>query len=888
MPEPDRLFRDAAFRIPVYSKSVPLASGSDAPTLARLEQLKSLLRSAAQSGLSALGPMSLRGNLAPSIGLATPRLPALLGEARPFQSAHVSVPGAPQALVRAGGVARVVEAAPLAPAERTPTARSLVELGTAYWAATSIDISDGTVVVLQTPVRALVIIAERVTFGRGVTFTWERPPATQLPRKPDKPPKPLAAPTATDNDPPPGAPGLPGVPGDPAGVHFTATDGPEVEIWALELSGQPSFDLRGQDGVPGTPGGDGGDGGDGAPGRPDAVDTFGFCKRGPGNGGDGGPGGRAGEGGRGGDGGAGGRLTLYVPEQALVAFAAGMSINVDGGSPGAGGIPGIPGAGGDGGARGDNSHGCNPATPRNAGRAGAQGTPGTAGAPGREGAQREGAVSLHPIDRAQFLAELEKPSISTVSPDPVAVGQRITISGALLARTDRVVVGGVACETQFLDQATLQCTVPAVGGGPQVVQLTRPDGTTSNRASVYVRPVLGQSQPVTRAVPGTTVRLAGTGFAPGMHVQVNGQDMPQVKVLDTRTVEFALVRPASVVQNASGEAVTVRVVLADAGKWSASNAIPFTLDTFRMLVFGDSIAWGQGLEEANKFHSLIEAEVRRRHGEIGVYKDVRAHSGASLMPLRSDTAWQTRLPGEVPTFYPTVREQVLEFESVPGAKNDVDLILLDGGINDVGVPTILWPATSSDAIVSKVEQFCHTAMLALLIELGRAFPKARIVVTGYYQVISEQSDLALLDVFMCALGFDLASVPGAIVGALATTGIRKLVSDNCALFAREANRRLALAVAEANAGIPAAPPRVFFADPGFTPANAALAPEALVYGIHADLSPEDPASVAGPRASACDAAGSSNTSVPECKRASVGHPNDRGARAYASAIAAQL
>jgi hypothetical protein len=100
------------------------------------------------------------------------------------------------------------------------------------------------------------------------------------------------------------------------------------------------------------PGVMGGDGGDGAPGKPDAMDSLGFCKSGPGDGGDGGPGGRAGDGGPGGDGGAGGKFTLYSPEPVLDSLAASMSVNLDGGSPGAGGVPGVPGAGGAGGPRG--------------------------------------------------------------------------------------------------------------------------------------------------------------------------------------------------------------------------------------------------------------------------------------------------------------------------------------------------------------------------------------------------------------------------------------------------------------------------------------------------------------------------------------------------------
>jgi len=97
--------------------------------------------------------------------------------------------------------------------------------------------------------------------------------------------------------------------------------------------------------------------------------------------------------------------------------------------------------------------------------------------------------------------------------------------------------------------------------------------------------------------------------------------------------------------------------------------------------------------------------------------------------------------------------------------------------------------------------------------------------------------------------------------------------------------QLKLAVHEANLALgPGKPPRIFFADPKFGPENAALAPNSYQYGIHADSSPEDPTSIAGPRAAACEIAGSAKTNVAICKRASVGHRNAKGAKAYADAI----
>jgi hypothetical protein len=289
---------------------------------------------------------------------------------------------------------------------------------------------------------------------------------------------------------------------------------------------------------------------------------------------------------------------------------------------------------------------------------------------------------------------------------------------------------------------------------------------------------------------------------------------------------------------------------------------------------------------------LVEQTVRQRHGDIGVYKTVRAHSGAKIAaklvtPIQrlGGTAFQQRLNGEVPTDFPLITDQVLEFENAPDASDDMDLVLLDGGINDIGVLNILSPATSAAELGAAIATSCHDNMLALLNELTGKFKNAKIIVTGYYQIISDRSDLAVLDVFMVALGLDLALINGAIIAGIATPFIRDKISGNCALFASEANRQLQVAVNEANAALGAGvAPRVFFADPKFGAANAALAPDSFVYGIHVDLSPDDPASVAGPRATACDAAGSAQTNVLECKRASMGHPNPRGAQAYANAI----
>jgi len=74
----------------------------------------------------------------------------------------------------------------------------------------------------------------------------------------------------------------------------------------------------------------------------------------------------------------------------------------------------------------------------------------------------------------------------------------------------------------------------------------------------------------------------------------------------------------------------------------------------------------------------------------------------------------------------------------------------------------------------------------------------------------------------------------------------------------------------------------------FTATNAALASNPWLFGIHADLtvSPEDP--MAAERHQACDLFETDIFQREGCYRASAGHPNQRGAEAYADAILAAL
>ena len=884
-------------------------SGDDR-TLTRLHYHKALLESLGITDLSTLGTLPISGPVVPQPGLTVPSATTfgpdtpVQGVLRPVLNGAVTTEAGLE-LETVGGTARLVAVTAESLTRLSPTLRmsdpylraadpldielpaveleavvtapeqaeAVIPIDTAYWVATWVDLAADTTVIFKQPCRYLTIICEKLTVGANVAFTWEKPPLPVPPTlaKPAKKPK---APTPDGLW---GVTGEAGTDGVPGGAGARGLDAPELEIWLLELTGAPSFVFNGQNGGSGGRGQSGGDGGDGSNGRPELYDFFGFCKSGPGNGGDGGPGGKGGDGGAGGAGGHGGRLSFYAPQAVLSTYTSRFFVTVDGGAGGAGGASGTPGAGGAGGQVGYFSR-CEPkSSPRTGGNPGAQGAAGAQGSAGYPGDYYLDGIGFYPITTDQFREALTRPAITSLSPSRASEGQQITVAGQRFSQGATVMVDGVAAATTVVSDTLMTFTVPAVPGGQRVVQVKQADGTLSSRATLYVLPVVTSAEQGGRIRPGTTVTLLGTGFAPGGQVRVNDQSMPDYAFVDANHVTFTLVRPAVVERNAAGETVTVTLVLPDG---TAANGMPLVLDTFRMLIVGDSIQWGQGLQDDQKFHTLVQAAVQAGQGNIGVYKEVLAHSGATI-----GVGDQTALPaiyGEVPSSYPTILQQVDAFDDQP---KTIDLILTDGGINDVSVMQIVSPNTKPEAISALVERHCHVGMRRLLDKLTTRFPNAQIVVTGYYPIVSRASDITLLKALLIAFGLSTRGLVGAATGAVLAEDVKRRVVANCRLFADQANAKLRAAVDETNAARGGSA-RVFFAPPRFGEKNSALAPENWLWGVNADSSPQDNL-VAGIRLRYCKA-NKTRSDLLWCSRASAGHPNPRGAQEYARAITAAL
>jgi hypothetical protein len=272
---------------------------------------------------------------------------------------------------------------------------------------------------------------------------------------------------------------------------------------------------------------------------------------------------------------------------------------------------------------------------------------------------------------------------------------------------------------------------------------------------------------------------------------------------------------------------------------------------------------------------LVQQALLPKHPE-GVTIESLAHSGAVI---GANGATGSPQPGEVPAPRLSIIEQCDGYSNSP---ETVDLVLMDGGINDVGVATILNPLALIPSLDARVTHACHDGMLLLLRKVKAKFSKVtcKILVTGYYPILSAMSDPVGITRLLALYGI---AVPKFLDSDL---DFINPVIARCEAFFRDSTQELIRAVADA------ADARIAFVPSGFTDANAVFVPgSSLLWGLELtnDLDPQDP--VAAARHPLCDAAHPDPLQVLDreiCYRASAGHPNVEGALQFNKQILANL
>lgn len=296
-----------------------------------------------------------------------------------------------------------------------------------------------------------------------------------------------------------------------------------------------------------------------------------------------------------------------------------------------------------------------------------------------------------------------------------------------------------------------------------------------------------------------------------------------------------------------------------------------------ILTVGDSVCWGQGLKEEHKFDAILA-------NKKGLPLTRLAHSGAVIGTAKDSLAMVQ--DGEIPLSLPSIWQQVQSQSDW----SQVQIVLLDGGINDIGLTRILNPLTTTNHLTQLVDQFCNQAVQELLEAAGSKLVRqdARIAVTGYFPILSLQSGhteiqlRALLELHGIA-----TTAPSVFAGGFSPQNLSSGLVQNCLTFWNHSNDALQAAVNGANRTL-GRNVCVFVKLP-FTEDNALWASHPLLWELTTLLEPED--EVFGPRGQVCEVLYGDLAHVfqlIQCDRASVGHPNVEGAAKIADALSATL
>lgn len=154
-----------------------------------------------------------------------------------------------------------------------------------------------------------------------------------------------------------------------------------------------------------------------------------------------------------------------------------------------------------------------------------------------------------------------------------------------------------------------------------------------------------------------------------------------------------------------------------------------------MLVLGDSIMWGQGFTEKHKFSYLVQDWLcRTTNRRVDLKRE--AHSGATIRQHESNCP---KADGEVNISLPSILEQVESARSLYVDSSQVDLVLVDGCANDINFRNIINPDMTKEDLTGIIGSKCGKPSLELLDRVTQAFPKAWVIVTGYYPMITKKT-----------------------------------------------------------------------------------------------------------------------------------------------------
>jgi hypothetical protein len=304
--------------------------------------------------------------------------------------------------------------------------------------------------------------------------------------------------------------------------------------------------------------------------------------------------------------------------------------------------------------------------------------------------------------------------------------------------------------------------------------------------------------------------------------------------------------------------------------------------TVRIAAFGDSLMWGQGLERAERFSELIalglgkhlakrphiihdhsrsgakiHATARERSEFLDTYPTFIGHGLAPFStPLLeeigaflsgTDESAADQLYGELPSSLPTILGQLQMLSDGDGAA--VDVVLLDGGLNDVSLEDIVDPRVETGRWIEHfdgmVRGVAHDDVLDLVTRVRLKCPKAVILYFGFFPIFSYESNTAeMRDILQHEFNNDFRWWLNEHVAELfgEHVDVNRIILEGIvrALWLRGRwqywTRK---AVDDANQQDNVRGPGILFVPSGFTEQNSALAPDPFLWDDPIDPSADD-------------------------------------------------
>ena len=370
-----------------------------------------------------------------------------------------------------------------------------------------------------------------------------------------------------------------------------------------------------------------------------------------------------------------------------------------------------------------------------------------------------------------------------------------------------------------------------------------------------------------------------------------------------------VIAPSAKLSRLAALAALILLSLTSYGQTPPTTAPVNSESAVNMLVLGDSISWGQGLKDEHKAWFLVKKWLELNSGRP-VRTQVEAHSGAVIGTLTGpgvDSRTNYTLDGEISRAEPTINEQIDNALRALADPSQIDLVLVNGCINDVDSRRLLNAANTPDSIREFAQAKCGPPVEALLNRITLAFPSAHVVIFGYYPIITE---FTANDLFMRALAKRFYT-PAAGETRLNDKGLRARLIAISREWYQTSDFMLANVARKLDSELKArgSHQRVMFADAAFRPEHSFAANRTRLWGFDAStlrkilvlltlgkvqLRTNDERRsqrsdlckvlLKKPEHETPEEKSAREDRLLRCRLAAVGHPNRKGAAMYADAI----